>query len=135
MSLTGNRQLVRLISGSKRSFYRFNTNHRIIRIFIINQAEKDLYKDFVLEQLSFGIEVRIAIQEDLPQESLEAFILYDDYAVRTEELISGINKNSVLSLDKNEVRAYQRKFEELYLRSIPLDHIYPDISLSHAPNQ
>lgn len=88
-----------------------------IRIFILKQSELEEYKNILLEQESKGIQIRVAFEEDLPSECIEAYILYDAQAVRTETLIRGYQKNAVLSIDKDDIYRYIRKFEELRLRS------------------
>jgi hypothetical protein len=95
----------------------------VIRIFILKQCELEEYKDILSEQKSKGIRVRVAIEENLPSECIEAYIIYDTQAVRTETLIRGYQKNAILSIDKNDIYRYVRKFAELQLRSDDLEYI------------
>lgn len=96
---------------------------KITRVFILNGNELPLYKDVLSEQSQAGIEVRIADEEEIPSDLLEAYILYDDAMVRTERLLRGFHKTVTLIIDKDEVDRYERKFRELYLRSKPLTDV------------
>ncbi len=100
-------------------------NIEAIRIFILKRDELDEYKDILFEQEAKGIQVRIAIEDDLPSECIEAYILYDMQAVRTETLVRGYQKNAILSIDNDDIYRYKRKFEELRLRSDDLHFIFP----------
>ncbi|MGB9135482.1 MAG: hypothetical protein WCC63_07890, partial [Candidatus Bathyarchaeia archaeon] len=80
------------------------------RVFILRRDELEEYKEILTSQAHRGIEVRVAVEEDIPTECLEAYVVYDDSAVRIETLVRGHQKTAVLSVDKNDVERYQRKF-------------------------
>jgi len=96
------------------------------RVFILRRDELDAYKRILLSQAEIGIEVRIAEEERLPPDCLEAYVLYDDSAVRIERLTRGFHKSATLSIDKNDIERYKRKFEEIWLRSKPLAEVFPN---------
>jgi hypothetical protein len=102
------------------------------RIFILKQDELEEYKDVLMSQAKLGIKIRVAFEEDLPDTSLEAYVLYDDSAVRIETWIRRSQKSATLSIDENDVKRYQRMFDEIKLRSRPLDEILPTDSTSLA---
>jgi len=96
----------------------------VIRIFILKECELKNYKSTLENQKSKGINVEIAFEEDLETEEIEAFIIYDNNAVRTETLIRGNQKSAVLSIDKNDVYRYLRKFKELEYKSMSIELAY-----------
>lgn len=105
-----------------------NKKGRITRVFVLEEHEVDDYKEIMRKQSEMDVEVRVArvTQENLPTDCLEGFVLYDGSAVRVESYISGIYLRSMFSIDQREVRKYQRKFDDLYLRSVPLSEVFPE---------
>lgn len=101
---------------------------KVIRVFVLEDDEVNDYKDIMLSQSKLGVDVRVArvAQENLPTDCLEGYVIYDNNAVRVESYISGIYLRSVFSIDPREVRKYHRKFDDLYLRSVPLSEVFPE---------
>jgi hypothetical protein len=92
---------------------------KILRIFIVDRAELQRYEQIIRDQVQAGIEVRVALREDIPDELLSAYVIYDEAAVRMETFVRGIYKSSVMSFDLNEVRQFRRSFQELSYWSLP----------------
>jgi uncharacterized membrane protein len=99
---------------------------RITRVFILSRDELQEYKRIMLSQSKMGIDVRIAFVETLPADCLEGFVIYDNSTLRVERLVSGFHKSSILSIDQNEVRNYNRKFDGLFLRSVPISEVFDE---------
>ena len=99
---------------------------RITRIFILKDHEIQAYKQILLSQASMGIAVRVAPEEGVPPDCLEAYILYDDSAVRVERLTRGFQKSATLSIDPDDVARYAREFDQMWHRSRPLAEFFPD---------
>ena len=64
-------------------------------------------------------------EKEVPFDFLKAYILYDDSAVRVEELKLGFHKSATLIIDPDDVALYAREFDQMRRLSRPLEEYFP----------
>ncbi len=100
---------------------------KVTRIFVVSREEfnkqREGYHKAICKQIIAGIDVKIAfIDDQIPEDCVKAYVIYDDHAVRTEETIHGTKgnkKRATLSIDPNDVELHIRLFRELDMYARP----------------
>jgi hypothetical protein len=96
----------------------------IHRIFVLKKSVALSQKAAIENQINLGVDCRIVIEEDIPREYHEDFVLYDNKYARYAEQINAQSKVAWLTGDANRVKRYFEKWGYLESRSQTAEEFY-----------
>lgn len=100
-------------------------NRKITRIWIVPKASTDSVKELVIKQCAVGINVRIAIEEEQPDELIDSYLIVDEDIVSQSQIIPGGRRQSALiTNDPREVQDFIRRFEALVRSSKGVEEVF-----------
>jgi hypothetical protein len=97
---------------------------KIHRIFVLKKMVAPSQETAIRHQIELGVDCRIAIEEDIPIEYHEDFVLYDNKYARFARQISAQFKVATLTGEADHVKRYAEKWGYLENRSQTAEEFY-----------
>jgi hypothetical protein len=96
----------------------------IHRIFVLKKAIAPSQKTVIEHQIGLGVDCRIVIEENIPAEYHEDFVLYDNKYARFARQITAQYKVATLTSETDHVKRYIEKWGYLENRSQTCEEFY-----------
>jgi hypothetical protein len=98
---------------------------KITRVWIVPKASTASLRELVIEQCALGINVRIAIEEDQPDELIDSYLIVDKDIVSQSQIIpGGRRRRARITEDPREVQDFIRRFEALVKNSKGVKEVF-----------
>lgn len=110
---------------------------KIHRIFVLKRSVAPTQQTAIRKQMQLNVNCYIVIEEDIPADYHEDFVLYDNKYARYARQITSHSKVATLTSDLDHVKHYMEKWGYLESRSKPAETFYanPPAPTSPQPAQ